>query len=124
MNTITHYYFPMSLFGPSKPKGITPEEFKYVRGELGNAPMGHGAEKLLPRQIEEIMNRFQLLLDPNTADEIKHHWNELDQADVNQLEAQLDHDTALHLTPPQIAHAKQVLQKYVDIDKHGGLFSL
>jgi hypothetical protein len=114
----------MSLFGPNKPKGITPEEFIYVKGELMNAPMGHSEEKLLPRQIEELMNRLQLLLAPNTPEEMRYHWNEVDQADVNQLEGQLDHDTTLHLTESQKAHVKQVLQKYVDIDKHGGLFSL
>ena len=114
----------MSVFGPNKPKGITPEEFKYIHSELMNAPFGHGDEKLLPRQIDELMNRLQLLLDPNTPEEMKYHWNEVDQADVNQLEAQIDKDTALHLTDKQKEHVKTVLQKYVDIDKHGGIFSL
>jgi hypothetical protein len=114
----------MSLFGADRPKGITQEEFRYIKGELMNAPMGHSDAKLLDRQIEEIMNRLTLLLDPRTTLEQKNNWKQVDQNEVSELEGEFDHDTALHLTAPQTAHVKEVLQKYVDIDKHGGMFSL
>lgn len=114
----------MSLFGDNRPKGITREELTYVRGELENATFGHEAEKLNSRQVEELIRRLELCLDPDTVAEKKYNWGQADQDEVNQIEGQAAHDSSLNLSSTQLAHVKQVLQKYVDIDKHGGMFSL
>ncbi len=114
----------MALFGGSRPKGITKEELRFVHGELKSSSFGHGAVALNDRQIDEITRRLELCLDPDTPDERKYNWGQVDQGEVNQIEAQLEHDSSVHLSDAQKAHVKQVLQKYVDIDKHGGMFSL
>lgn len=112
----------MSLFGPSRPKGITEEEFRYIKGELAHAPLGHSGEALHDHQIEEILARLKLLLNPDTAIEIKNNWRQVDQNEVAELESQFSSDKSLHITPEQKAHIAQVLQKYIDIDKHPSLF--
>ena len=114
----------MSLFGANIPKGITKEELRYVRGELINAPFGHNAEVLNTHQADELIRRLELCLDPDTAEERRNNWGQVDQSEVNQIEGQVAHDNSLHLSTTQQAHVKVVLQKYVDIDKHGGMFSL
>jgi hypothetical protein len=114
----------MSLFGANRPKGITKAELNYVRGELKNAPFGHSAEILNSRQVDEITRRLELCLDSDSATEHMNKWQQVNQAEVTQIEAQLAHDTAIHLSEAQKTHVKQVLQKYVDIDKYGGMFSL
>ncbi len=114
----------MSLFGASRPKGITKEELVYVRGELKNSAFGHGAEALNDRQVEELVRRLELCLDPDTVDERKYGWGQVSQEEAGQIENQIAHDDSLHLSETQKKHVAQVLQKYIDIDKHGGVFSL
>ena len=114
----------MSLFGSPKPKGITKEELRFVRGELHNAPFGHSAEALNDRQVEEIMHRLELCLDADSARDRAQHWGQVDASEVSTIEGQAAHDSALHLSPAQQGHLKQVLEKYIDINKHGGAFSL
>lgn len=114
----------MSLFGASRPKGITKEELRFVKAELGSAPFGHGSEALSRRQVDDIAERLELCLDPDTQAERTHNWGQVDQNEVTKIEEQAAHDKDLHLTTTQQDHVKRVLQKYIDIDKHGGLFSL
>ncbi len=114
----------MSLFGASKPKGITKEELVYVRGELKSAQFGHSADALNDRQVEELIRRLELCLDPDTVDERKHDWGQVSASEAKQIETQLADDNSLHLSETQKKRVAGVLQKYINIDKHGGMFSL
>jgi hypothetical protein len=114
----------MSLFGPSKPKGITKAELHFVEGELKAASFGHGAEALTERQVDEIMHRLELCMDADSGADRAHHWEQVNQDEVTTIENQVSHDSALHLSPVQQTRLKTVLQKYIDIDKHGSAFSL
>jgi hypothetical protein len=112
----------MSLFGPSRPKGITEEELYFVRGELQQAAFGHGAEALTDHQINEIVDRLKLCLDPDTSAAIAHKWKQADANEVVAVEDQLTKDTGLHLTPLQRDHVHRVLTKYLDINKVRSIF--
>ncbi len=114
----------MSLFGPARPRGITKEELRFVEGELKNASFSEGSKKLNDRQAEEIIHRLELCLDADNAIEHRNNWSQAGQDEVNAITAQAASDRNLHLTPAQQGHVKQVLQKYIDINKHGGMFSL
>lgn len=112
----------MSLFGPSRPKGITEEELYFVRGELRQAAFGHGAEILTEHQVSEIVDRLKLCMDPDTSREMEHKWKQADQGEVVAIEEQLSKDTSLRLTPIQRDHVHRVLAKYLDINKVRSIF--
>jgi hypothetical protein len=114
----------MSLFGSAKPKGITKEELHFVQGELKASSFGHGAEALNERQVTEIMHRLELCLDADSAKERANNWGQVGADEVATIEHQVADDHALHLSPVQQERLKTVLQKYIDINKHGGAFSL
>lgn len=112
----------MSLFGPDRPKGITEEELYFVRGELRQAAFGHGAEMLTEHQVEEIVDRLKLCMDPDTGAAIVHHWQQANEGEVAAIENQLAKDSSLHITPLQREHVHQVLAKYLDINKVRSVF--
>jgi hypothetical protein len=114
----------MSLFGTARPKGITKEELRFVEGELKNTPFGEGAKELTDRQAEEIIHRLELCLDADSALDHRNNWSQAGQDEVNAITAQAASDRNLHLTPTQQEHVKKILQKYIDINKHGGMFSI
>ena len=113
----------MSVFGSNIPKGITKAEMIYVRGELKSAPFGSAA-KLNDHQVDEIMERLTLCLDPDSVAERQQHMGQVDQTEADEIETQAAQDRSLNLSSAQQAHLKAVLQKYVDINKHGGLFGI
>lgn len=108
----------MSLFGPSRPKGITKEELIFIRGELGNASFGHGAEKLSKVQIDEIMEDLNLAMDPDTAVEIAHKWEQVSAEEAKQIEDNAANSRGIKYSKAQLDHIKQVFDKYLAIDKH------
>lgn len=112
----------MSLFGPARPKGITEAELYFVRGELRQAAFGHGAEALSEHQVEEVIDRLKLCMDPDTSAAIAHHWKQAGDDEVSAVENQLAKDTGLRITPLQREHVHKVLAKYLDINKVRSLF--
>ena len=112
----------MSLFGPDRPKGITEQELYFVRGELRSAAMGHGAEILTEHQVEEIVDRLKLCLDPDSGPAITHNWKQVDAKEVAALEGQLATDRTLHISAAQRDHVHRVLAKYLDINKVKSFF--
>lgn len=112
----------MSLFGPNRPKGITPAELYFIHGELRQAAFGHGAEALTDHQIAEIIDRLKLCMDPDTSAAIKYKWKQADANEVTAVEDQLAKDTGLRLTLTQRDHVHRVLAKYLDINKVRSIF--
>ena len=108
----------MSLFGPSRPKGITKEELTFIRGELASASFGHGAEKLTSTQVNEIMEDLGLAMDPDTAIEISHKWEQVSTQEAEQIEANAANNKGVRYSKAQLDHIKRVFDKYLSIDKH------
>ena len=108
----------MSLFGPSRPKGITKDELSFIRGELGSAPMGHSAEKLTSTQLEDIMGDLSLSVDADTAQDISHHWEQVSASEAEQIEKSASENKKIKYSSVQLEHIKRVLDKYIAIDKH------
>ena len=108
----------MSLFGPSRPKGITKEELTFIRGELGSAPFGHGAEKLTSTQVNEIMEDLNLSMDPDTAQDITHKWEQVSAQEAEQIEANAANNKGVKYSQAQLDHIKHIFDKYLSIDKH------
>lgn len=105
----------MSLFGPSRPAGITKEEEVFVRGELMNAPFGHSGEKLTPMEVEDIMGDIRAASGAHTVLEMKYGWNQVDAP-----QAQIIEQSAVKskkYSPAQLAHIHQVFTKYLTINK-------
>lgn len=117
---ITH----MSLFGPSRPAGITKEELTFIRGELLSAPFGHGDEKLNERQADEIIEDLTMSMDPDTAQDMKYDWAQVNTAEAAEIEREAANGRGTKFTAAQIAHIHTVLQKYLQIDKHKSSFSI
>lgn len=114
----------MSLFGPSRPGGITKEELTFIRGELLNAPFGHGDEKLTERQVDEIIEDLTMSMDADTAQDIKYGWAQVNAEEAAEIEKEASNGKGTRYTSAQIAHIHEVLQKYLKIDKHKSSFSL
>lgn len=108
----------MSLFGPSRPKGITKEELAFIRGELGSAPFGHGAEKLTSTQVEEIMKDLSFAMDPDTAQDMTHKWEQVNAQEAEAIEASVASGKGIKYSKAQLDHIKRVFDKYLSIDKH------
>lgn len=114
----------MSLFGPSRPGGITKEELVFIRGELINAPFGHGSEKLNQQQVDEIIEDLTMSVDSDSAQDMKYGWAQVSAGEVTSIESAAANGKGLKYSPSQIAHIKAVLDKYLKIDKHKSSFSL
>ncbi|GEM_PF-3314304 len=112
----------MSLFGPMRPQGITKEELMFVRGELGNAPFGHSEQKLTSTQIDEIMGDLNLSMDPDTAQDITHKWNQVSAQEAAEIEANAADGRGIKYSKAQLDHIKLVFDKYLSIDKHRSIF--
>ena len=112
----------MSLFGPNRPKGITEEELYFIRGELRSAPFGRGGETLTEHQVNEVVDRLKLCLDPDSSAGVARHWKQVDANEVAAIEGQLAKDRTLHVTPSQREHVHKVLAKYLDINKVRSIF--
>ena len=108
----------MSIFGPSRPGGITKEELTFVRGELMNAPFGHGGEKLSETQVNEIIEDLTMAMDPDTAQDMKYGWSQVSAAEAAEIEADAANGKGVKYSPTQIKHIHDVLAKYLTIDKH------
>ena len=108
----------MSLFGAPKPGGITKEELTFVRGELLSAPFGHSAEKLTETQVSEIIEDLTMAMDPDTAQDLKYGWAQVDAAEAAEIEAAAANSKGLKYSPAQVAHIHTVLAKYLAINKH------
>lgn len=105
----------MSLFGQSRPKGITQEELIFIKGELRN-----GDHKLTETQTDEILSRISGYMD---SDNMQHpEWKQMNEGEVAQFDQQLNTDQLLHLTSEQKTKAEAILKKYIDIDKHRSIF--
>ena len=107
----------MSLFGATRPKGITKDELHFVRGELRSAPMGHGAEKLTESQVDHLMELLEMASDADSAIELQNHWEQVNSAEAMQVEQKIANDRGIHYSDTQRAHVHRVLQKYLDINK-------
>lgn len=108
----------MSLFGPAKPGGITKEELSFVRGELQSATFGHSAEKLSETQVSEIIEDLTMAMDPDTAQDLKYGWAQVDAAEAAEIEADAANGKGLKYSAAQVAHIHTVLAKYLAINKH------
>ena len=105
----------MSLFGQSKPKGITQEELIFIKGELRN-----GDHKLTETQTNQLLARVAGHMD---SDNMQHpEWKQLTENEVTQFDQGLEADKILHLSPEQKEKAGAIFKKYVDIDKHHSIF--
>ncbi len=124
MNVLAYYLTCMSLFGPARPAGITKDELLYIRGELKNAPFGHGEEKLSDRQVDEIIEDLTLSMDPDTAQDIKYGWAQVNATEAREIEDDAANGKGLSYSPAQISHIHSVLEKYLKIDKHKSSFSI
>lgn len=108
----------MSLFGPSRPGGITKEELTFVRGELLNAPFGHSAEKLTDRQVEELLEELQMAMDPDNAQDMKYGWAQVNAQEAAEIEQHAANGKGTKYSPLQQKHIHEVFQKYLTINKH------
>ncbi|HSE35377.1 MAG TPA: hypothetical protein VLB83_04615 [Candidatus Paceibacterota bacterium] len=113
----------MDLIKPPPPKGIYEKELHYVEGELKASSFG-SADNLTSRQVDEVMDKLRMSMDPDTAQDMRYGFKYVSAAEVTQLISQIEHDADLKFTPKQMAHVKKVLQKYLDIDRHPSMFSL
>lgn len=113
----------MDLIKPPPPKGIYEKELHYVEGELKASSFG-SADNLTSRQVDEVMDKLRMSMDPDTAQDLRYGFKYVSAAEVTQLIGQIEHDADLKFTPKQLAHVKKVLQKYLDIDRHPSMFSL
>jgi hypothetical protein len=114
----------MSLFGPSRPGGITKEELVFIRGELANAPFGHGDERLNDRQIDELIEELEMAMDPDNAQDMKNGWAQVNAVEATAIEANAANGKGLKYSAAQQAHIKTVFDKYLKIDKHKSSFSI
>ncbi len=114
----------MSLFGPSRPGGITKEELTFIRGELLSAPFGHAAEKLTERQVDEIIEDLTMGMDSDTAQDMKYGWAQVNAAEAAEIEKDAANGKGMKYTSAQITHIHTVLEKYIKIDKHKSSFSI
>lgn len=114
----------MSLFGPNRPKGITKEELRFVRGELQQSPFGNSSEKLTSRQVDEVMEDLEHAMDPDTAIDMKYGWAQANAQEVAEIERDAANNKGLVYSPSQIKHIHTVLAKYLDINKVKSSFSL
>ena len=114
----------MSLFGPSRPGGITKEELIFIRGELLNAPFGHGDEKLTELQVDEIIEDLTMSMDADTAQDMKYGWAQVNEAEAAEIEKSAGNSKGIKYTSAQTAHIHSVLQKYLQVDKHKSSFSI
>ncbi|KKU79673.1 MAG: hypothetical protein UY04_C0004G0002 [Parcubacteria group bacterium GW2011_GWA2_47_7] len=112
----------MSLFGPSRTKGITKDELMFVRGELMSASFGHGAEKLSSYQVNELMEQLNIALDADSSGDIAHGWGQVNASEAAQIEANAANGRGIKYSAAQLEHIKRVFAKYIDIDKHKSLF--
>lgn len=122
-------YYPifallMSLFGPSRPGGITKEELVFIRGELLNAPFGHSEEKLNERQVDEIIEDLTMNMDADNAMDMKYGWAQVNAAEAAEIEKDAANGKGTKYTSAQISHIHTVLEKYLKIDKHKSSFSI
>ena len=100
----------MGIFGDIRPKGITEKELRYVEGELLN-----GSDHLNKLQVQLIIGELAGYMD---ADNIKHpEWKQMNVDEVHDLETRLSNQPELHLTPKQVARAKMVLEKYLNVNR-------
>lgn len=105
----------MSLFGKSKPKGITQEELIFIKGELRN-----GDHKLTETQTNQLLARLGGYMD---SENMQHsEWQQMSESEVAQFDQQLEADQLLHLTPDQKAKVEALFKKYINIDKHRSIF--
>lgn len=105
----------MSLFGQSKPKGITQEELIFIKGELRS-----GDHKLTETQTNQLLARVAGYMD---SDNMQHpEWQQMTESEAVQFDQRLDADQTLHLTPEQKEKAEALFKKYIDIDKHRSIF--
>lgn len=109
----------MSLFGPSRPKGITREELYFVRGELTR---GIGSEKLSDRQAEYVIELLEMALDPDTAAEARHRWEQINAAEVAAVEERIGDNDALRFSRAQRERVHSVLTKYLNMNKTKSFF--
>ncbi len=109
----------MSLFGPSRSKGITKEELYFVRGEL---IAGHNAEKLSTRQVDYVMELLEMAMDADSAVEIRNHWEQVSPEEAKSVETKIADKDALNFSTAQITRVHIVLSKYLDINKVKSLF--
>ena len=105
----------MSLFGSSKPKGVTQEELIFIKGELRN-----GDHKLTEIQADQLLARLSRSMDTDSMQ--LPEWKQMNEGEVTQFDHDLDADKLLHLTPEQKAKTESLLKKYIDIDKHRSIF--
>lgn len=87
-----------------------------------SAPFGRANEKLNQRQIDEIMEDLEMNMDPDTPMDIKYGWNQVSAAEVAEIEAAAENGKGMKYTQAQVEHIKQVLHKYLDINRHKSLF--
>ena len=113
----------MALFTPPPPKGIYEPELHFIQGELGTSSFGDSAHHLDSRQIQEVMDNLRLALHPNTSADMEYKHSYVSAQSVDTIIAQLPH-CGIPFSPQQIDHVHAVLSKYVNIEKHPGMFSL
>lgn len=109
----------MSLFGPTRPKGITKEELYFVRGELTR---GTGPEKLSDRQAEYVMELLEMALDADTAIEARNRWEQVNASEAAAVEEKIGDNDALTFTSKQRERVHSVLAKYLNINKVKSFF--
>lgn len=124
MNPLPYIATFMSLFGPSRPAGITKEELTFIRGELMNAPFGHGDEKLTERQVDEIIEDLTMSMDADNTQDMKYGWAQVNAAEAAEIEKDAANGKGTKYTSAQLTHIHTVLEKYLKIDKHKSSFSL
>ncbi len=114
----------MALFGPDRPKGITKEELRFVRGELLQAPFGNMTDRLTERQADEIVEDLEQALDPDTPTDMKYGWAQANAQEVAAIEHDAANNKGMKYNPAQLKHIDQVLKKYLDINKVKSAYSI
>ena len=113
----------MAIFTPPPPKGIYEPEFHFILGELGSSSFGDTTTHLTSRHVAEVMDNLKLALHPNTAQDMQYKHSYVSQQSVDAIVSQLPH-CGVPFSQGQIEHVHTVLNKYVNIEKHPGLFSI
>lgn len=106
----------MTLFGPGIPKGITEKELLYIRGDLKAGPLDtHFTDK----ELDDVMDLLAMAMDSDSYADRVNHVKQADASEAATIEARMKNE----LTPAKQVHLKQVLDKYISINKVGGLFN-
>ena len=111
--------FAMSLFGPNRPKGITKEELHFIQGEL---KVGHSAERLTDYQVDDIMEKLTIALDPDSGIGMKKKWSQIDATEVAEIEELAGNAKGIKYSPAQQERIHEVLKKYLDINRVRSFF--